>query len=124
LVSHPGLRRFSHQLDKVFAKAAYSIAITPLLKNAEGEKYRMAHKRNNRMKKTYIYQTVTNNILKKRQERRTQRRSPAPEWVNAQPDDSMSVYLSFNAYHSVHCVHTQTKEKTFHCLLNPNDWTL
>jgi len=40
LQSHPGLRRFSHRLDKVFVKMAFSIAITPLSKNAGGEKYR------------------------------------------------------------------------------------
>jgi hypothetical protein len=47
----------------VFAKVAFSIAITPLSKNAGGEKYRMTHKKSNRMKKANVYQTVTNNIL-------------------------------------------------------------
>jgi antirestriction protein ArdC len=47
----------------VFAKVAFSIAITPLSKNAGSEKYRITHKRSNRMKKTDVYQTVTNNIL-------------------------------------------------------------
>jgi antirestriction protein ArdC len=47
----------------VFVKVAFSIAITPLSKNAGSEKYRMTHKRSNRMKKTDVYQTVTNNIL-------------------------------------------------------------
>jgi antirestriction protein ArdC len=42
---------------------AFSIAITPLSKNAGSEKYRRTHKRSNRMKKTDVYQTVTNNIL-------------------------------------------------------------
>jgi len=47
----------------VFAKVAFSIAITPLSKNAGSEKYRITHKRSNGMKKTDVYQTVTNNIL-------------------------------------------------------------
>jgi len=43
-------------------KAAFSIAITPLSKNAGDDKYRTTHKKLDRMKKTDVYQTVTNNI--------------------------------------------------------------
>ena len=40
---HPGSPRFSRRLDKVFAKVAFSIGITPFSKNAEGEKSRITH---------------------------------------------------------------------------------